>query len=71
MSKAVHFVGFKDERFNNARKVWQPDFIHRFWDNRAKAEIAEGDVVIFAEGNATNPSTLPVNPYTYDDSRYF
>ena len=63
----VHFVGFKDERFNNARKVWKPDFIHRFWDARAVAEVAEGDVVIYADATQTQP----INPYTYDDSAYF
>lgn len=63
----IHFVGFKDERYRNAQKIWKPDFIHRFWDNRALAEIVPGDVVIFADGDEHQP----VNPYTYDDSAHF
>jgi len=65
---ALHFVGFKNERFFNAvRAFGKPDFIHRLWDERAKAEIAEGDVVIFAEGDETQP----VKEFTYNDSAYF
>lgn len=63
---AYHFVGFKDERYRSAYKVWRPDFIHRFYDARAVAEIMPGDVVIFADGEPTK-----VHPYTYDDSAYF
>ena len=33
---AVHFVGFRDERYWSAVKVWgRPSFIHRGWDMRA------------------------------------
>ena len=63
---SVHFVGFKDERYNHARKVWKPDFIHRFYDHRCVAEIMEGDIVIFADGQPAE-----INPYSYDDSAHF
>ena len=49
--RVVHFVGFRDDRYWNAVRVWGlPDFIHRGWDLRAQREIADGDVVIFAKG---------------------
>ena len=54
MTKCVHYVGFKDDRYWNARRIWGgPAFIHRWWDKRARREIAEDDVVIFAEGEWT------------------
>lgn len=47
----THFVGFKDDRYWAARKVFgNPEYIHRGWDLRAQREIAEGDVVVFADG---------------------
>ena len=55
MSGALHFIGFKDERVQVARKVWgQPDFYHRHWDTRARQEIMPGDVAIFATGEFTD-----------------
>jgi cation diffusion facilitator CzcD-associated flavoprotein CzcO len=48
---AIHFVGFRDDRYWNAVKVWgRPSFIHRGWDTRARREIAEVDTVVFANG---------------------
>lgn len=68
MHNAIHFVGFKDDRYNTAIKVFgTPDFIHRFWDRRAVAEVQPGDVVVFANGDETQD----VNPYTFDDSANF
>ena len=64
---AIHFVGFKDERYRAACKVWRPDFIHRLWDGRAVSEVAPGDVVIFADGDENQP----IQKYSYDDSAYF
>lgn len=65
---AVHFIGFKDDRFAVAAKVFgRPDFIHRHWDHRAKAEIADGDVAVFASGNEHDDPT----PFAYDDSAHF
>jgi hypothetical protein len=53
MKRAIHFVGFRDDRYWNAVKVWgPPDFVHAGWDMRARREIADGDTVIFADGPA-------------------
>ena len=52
-SSCVHFVGFRDDRYLSAVRVWgRPDFIHRWWDKRARREIDfEADTIIFAEGD--------------------
>ena len=48
----THFVGFRDDRYWNAVRVFgRPDFIHRGWDMRARREIDfEADTVVFATG---------------------
>ncbi len=67
MKHATHFVGFKDDRFLTAvRTFGPPDFIHRFWDHRAVAEVCPGDRVIFAAGDESQR----VNEFTFDDSAY-
>lgn len=49
--RVVHYVGFKDDRYWNAFRVFGgPRFFHRWWDQRAAREIAPGDVVVFADG---------------------
>lgn len=61
----MHFVGFKNDRVHNAIRVFgKPDFWHRRWDRRAVDEIAEGDVVVFADGDENSP----VDPHAFDDS---
>jgi hypothetical protein len=45
----------------------KPDFVHRFWDRRARDEVAPGDVVFFAEGDETQP----VREFAFDDSANF
>lgn len=51
MTPCVHFVGFRDDRYWSAVKVWgSPHFIHRGWDRRALREIGEEDTVVFADG---------------------
>ena len=63
----VHFVGFKGDEYNRAIKIWgQPDWIHRFFDGRAKAEFMDGDVVIFANGSE-DKFTI----WSFDDSAVF
>ncbi|MEO1490136.1 MAG: hypothetical protein AAFR88_11990 [Pseudomonadota bacterium] len=53
---AVHFVGFRDDRYWNAVRVWgRPSFIHYVWDRRAQRDVAPGDVVVFAKGHANQP----------------
>ena len=65
MKNATHFVGFKDDRFVTAvRTFGRPDFVHRFWDRRAVAEVCPGDRVIFADRDEFQP----VNDFTFDDS---
>ena len=71
MKRHIHFIGFRDDRYWNAVKVWGlPDFYHRIWDNRAKQEISPGDVVIFANAkdyaNFDNPTK-----WNFDDSSVF
>jgi hypothetical protein len=61
----LHFVGFSDDRVHSAIKVFgRPDFWHRFWDHRAAAEVAPGDVVVFAVGDETRRP----NDFAFDDS---
>lgn len=48
---AVHFVGFRGDEYHRARRVFgDPDFIHIGWDRRARREIADGDLILFARG---------------------
>lgn len=51
MRSMVHFVGFRGDEYNRARRIWTPDFIHPRWDIRARREIADGDIIVFAEGD--------------------
>ena len=52
----VHYVGFRDDRYWSAFRVFGgPRMIHRRWDRYAVAEIGPGDVVVFAEGDDTQP----------------
>ena len=55
---ALHFVGFRGDEFWSAVRLWgRPNFIHRKWDQRARREIAPGDVIIFSTGSeADQPS---------------
>jgi hypothetical protein len=63
---ALHFVGFKDDRVWNALRVFgPPDFWHRSWDARARAEIVEGDIAVFATGSIEDEP----KPNAWDDSQ--
>lgn len=56
MKPALHFVGFRDDRWWSAIKVFgKPDFIHPRWDTRAQREIAQEDLIVFAEGDERDP----------------
>ena len=56
IGKAVHFVGFRDDRYWNAVGVFGlPDFIHPAWDVYASNDVAPGDTVVFADGEADRP----------------
>lgn len=51
MARAVHYVGFRDDAFVRARRVFGgPVMIHRWWDRRARRDVGEDDLVIFATG---------------------
>lgn len=66
----IHFVRFpslSDQRFQNAARAFgPPDFLHRHWDNRAQREIACGDLVVFAKGDADQP----IVPFNGNDEVY-
>lgn len=52
MVRSVHYVGFRDDRYWNAYRVFGgPRVIHRWWDRRARRDIADDDIIIFANGN--------------------
>lgn len=69
---AVHFVGFDPKntsKWNQAVRIFgQPDFVHRYWDVRAKfgGEWADGDVRVFAVGTDADAP----RPHAYDDSAF-
>ena len=45
----VHFVGFRGEEFNSAKRIWgPPDFIHKHHDHRMYGDVGEEDVLVFA-----------------------
>lgn len=68
MKNAFHFVGFKDDRVWNALRIFgRPDFWHRIYDQRAVVEIFDGDTILFASGDETQP----VREFTHDDSAMF
>lgn len=49
--KCVHFVGFRGDEYNSAVKVFgQPHYVHPRLDSCALREIAEGDIVVLAQG---------------------
>ena len=63
----IHFVGFRGNEFWSAVKIFgQPDFFHRVFDQRAKAEFMDGDVVVFANGVEDKFSQ-----FVFDDSAAF
>lgn len=60
----VHFVGFRGEEYWSAVRIWGlPDFYHRVWDQRARREVADYDLCVFAKYDPEHPS-----PYNFDDS---
>lgn len=62
----THFVGFRGDEYLAAVRVWGwPDFIHRGWDRRGQRDIAAGDTVVFARGDAEQEPRRQ----SYDDYR--
>jgi hypothetical protein len=66
--RCLHFVGFKDpEQITRAARIFgPPDFIHRWWDYRAKCGGERGplDVFVFARGDEYSTP----NKFSYNDS---
>ena len=50
--RCVHYVGFRDDRYWHAFKVFGgPRIIHRWWDRRAQRDVGPDDIVVFADGD--------------------
>jgi hypothetical protein len=67
---AIHFVGFRDDRYHAAVRIFgPPDFFHFHWDERAKngGEIGPDNIFIFATGDEHQP----VQAHAWDDSVRF
>jgi hypothetical protein len=66
--RIVHFVGFRGDEYARARRIWRgPAFIHRWWDRRARREIALDDVVIFATDDAETVQPCQFNAPDIDE----
>ena len=66
MARCTHFVGFCDDHYLAAvRAFGRPDFIHRGWDLRARREIADGDLIVFAQGDSEQQPRVK----SFDDIR--
>lgn len=69
-SDIVHFVGFRDDRYWNAVRVFgRPTFIHRRWDRRAQRDIGPGETVVFATGDEHQPLSR-FNGDDYDETAF-
>ncbi len=70
MTNCVHFVGFRDDRYWSAVRVWGlPAFIHYVWDRRARRDIAEGDTVVFAKGSFDQPLSKYNGPDIFEQEQ--
>lgn len=66
MTRIVHFVGFRGEEYWSAVKAFgPPHYVHIGWDLRARREIDEDDLIVFAEG----PHDQPPRVKSFDDIR--
>lgn len=64
---ALHFIGFRGDEYNRAKKIWgEPDFIHPVHDRRAYVEIdIFEDTLIFA--NKERPDVISKYRREYED----
>ncbi len=63
----MHFVGFKGDEFNRAMLIFgPPNFVHRHNDPRFPTDVADGDVVVFANGAEDRP-----HRFSFDNSSHF
>ena len=71
MRSAVHFVGFKGEELFSALRIFgPPDFFHRYADPRFFADVAPGDVVVYANGEEVNIERRRARP-SFNDANHF
>ncbi len=64
--RVVQFIGFRGEEYWSAVKIWgKPQIIHMGWDRRARRDISEDDIVIFAQGDEHQP----LAQYNYPDTK--
>ncbi len=62
----MHFVGFKGDEYTRACNTFgKPDFIHRYWDGRAKSMVMPEDTVVFAKGDEHDEPKM----FSFDDSQ--
>ena len=74
MKRAVHFVGFKGEEYHSAVKVFgKPDVFHRYADERLfhGGEVADGDLVVFANGEESQRERRGRHGHSFNDSAQF
>ena len=64
---ALHFIGFRGDEYNRAKKIWgEPDFIHPVHDRRAYVDIdIFDDILIFA--NKERPDVISKYRREYED----
>ena len=54
--RPIHYVGFRDDRYWNAYRIFGgPRMIHRRWDRYAVGEVGPEDLVVFAAGDENQP----------------
>ena len=63
--KHIHFVGFRGDEYNRARRVWgTPDFIHAWHDHRMYGDVdTDVDIIIFANGECEDH----IHKWTWQD----
>lgn len=45
---STHFVGFRGDEYERAKKVFgPPDFVHMIHDRRMYGDVGENDVIVF------------------------
>jgi hypothetical protein len=69
MKSNTHFVGFRGDEYTAAcRAFGKPDFFHYVWDRRAQRDITDGDLVVFAKGDANKPVRRWNGPDIFEDT---
>ena len=52
VTPCLHFVGFHDDRYLNAVRVFgKPHVVYPKWDQRARRDIHPSDTVVFCDGD--------------------